>query len=137
MLWCLLSAFRFLFGCHFHQWGLNNWGFICHCFKWGKLPIIYLAVPQPIQQYGRPSRFGAQQSHQIHLPSLHGGRDLLLQVVFHLMRQTTLNLWWMLNLVILVWRLGIRFINVLTPGQQSALLLNHTFILVSHIRWLC
>ena len=31
------------------------------------------------------------------------GRCLLFQVVFHLVMQSTLNLWWVLNLVILVW----------------------------------
>ena len=28
--WCLLSAFRFQFGCHPHQWRLNHWSLQCN-----------------------------------------------------------------------------------------------------------
>ena len=37
------------------------------------------------------------------------------------------TLWWMLNLVVLVWSLSIRLMNLLTSGQWSVLLLNNTF----------
>ena len=56
-------------------------------------------------------------------------RGLLFQVWFHPMTQSTLNLQWALNLVILVWWLGIRLMSLLTPGLQSGLWLIPTFIL--------
>ena len=46
----------------------------------------------------------------------------------------TLNLWWALNLVILVWWLGIRLMSLLAPGLQSSWLLIPTFILGSLVR---
>ena len=49
---------------------------------------------------------GAWQSHTIPLPSLHGRVGLLFQAWLHwlhLMTWSTLNLWWMFNLMILVW----------------------------------
>ena len=47
------------------------------------------------------------------------------------MTQSTLNPWKVLNLVILVWQLGIRLLNLHEPDWHSALLLNYTFTLVS------
>ena len=78
---------------------------------------------------------GAQQrvTWSLHLPHMMG-RDLLFQVWCIQMTQSTLNLWWVLNLVIPVWWLGIRLISVLTPGLQSSLLPTPTFILGSLVR---
>ena len=46
---------------------------------------------------------GAWQSHPIPLPSLYGWEGLLFQVWFNPMTQSTLNLQWALNLMILMW----------------------------------
>ena len=69
----------------------------------------------------------------LHLPFI-VWRSLLFQVWFHPMTKSTLNLQWALNLVILVWWLGIRLMRFLTPGLQSGLLLIPMFILGSQIR---
>ena len=62
------------------------------------------AVLWPFQLYGRAYSFdGLAESHQIPPASLHGGEGLLFQVWFHPMTQSTLNLQWALNLMILVW----------------------------------
>ena len=58
------------------------------------------AVPQQVHSYGLAYSFGGPlESYLIPLPSLHvhGVRGLPLQVVFHLMTQSTPNLWWVLN----------------------------------------
>ena len=52
---------------------------------------------QPFQQYGGANSFGG-----LCLPYM-VGRGLLFQVWLHLMTWLTLNLWWALYLVILVW----------------------------------
>ena len=127
LFWCMLSAFRCHAGCHIHLWGLNHLGLhhcnpleithgrhmcslavvidphqVCcclYCFESG-----YSAVPQPVQLYGGAYSFGGlAESHQIPPPSLYGGEGLLFQVWLHPMTQSTLNLQWALNLVILVW----------------------------------
>ena len=51
------------------------------------------------------------------------GMGLLFQVWFHPVTHLTLNL------LIAGWWLGIRLMNLLTPGQQSMLLISHTFTL--------
>ena len=71
----------------------------------------------------------------LHLPCM-VGKDLLFQVWFHLMTQLTLNLWLALNLVILVWWLGIRLMILPAPDLCSGLLLIPTFILGSQVRYL-
>ena len=48
--------------------------------------------------------------------------------------QSTLNLWWALNLVIPVWWFGIRLMSLPAPGLQSGLLPAPTFILGSLVR---
>ena len=51
------------------------------------------------------------------------GMELLFQVWFHPVTHLTPNLWLVLNLVIMVWWLGIRLVNLLTPGHWSIVLL--------------
>ena len=63
------------------------------------------------------------------------GRGLPFQVWCHQITQLTLNLWWALNQVILVWWLGIRLMSLPTPGLQSSLLPIPTFILGSLVRF--
>ena len=72
-------------------------------------------------------------THSLHFPCL-VGRHLLSQVWFHLMTQLALNLWWALNLVILVWWLGIRLMSLLITDLLSGLLLIPIFILGSQVR---
>ena len=93
------------------------------------------AVLQLFQQYGGAYSFGSLvESHLIPLPSYMVGRGHLFQVWFHLMAQSTLNLWWALHLMILVCWSGIRLVSLLTPGLQRSLLLIHTFTLGSWVR---
>ena len=87
------------------------------------------AVLQPLQQFGGVYSFGGSAVTQSLCPPIKVGTGLCFQVWFHLMRWLTLNLWWVLNLVILVWWLDIGLMSLLTPGLQSGLLLIHTFIL--------
>ena len=47
------------------------------------------------------------------------GKGFLFQVVLSPMTQSTPKLWWVLNLVILVWWLGVRLMNLHTPGWQN------------------
>ena len=54
------------------------------------------------------------------------GKGHLFQVSFHLMTWSTMNLWWVLNLVITVWLLSIRLMNLIVPCWWSILLSNHT-----------
>ena len=61
-----------------------------------------LPATHPINMVGHRA-LGAQQSCPLSLPSLHGGEGFLFQVEFHPVTQWTLDLWWALNLVILVW----------------------------------
>ena len=63
------------------------------------------------------------------------GIGLLFQNVFHLMAQSTVNLWWALNLLILVWCLGIRLMNLHTHIMDHPLLPDHTFTLVSWVQY--
>ena len=62
------------------------------------------------------------------------GRGNLFVVWFHLMTKSSLNLWWALIVLILVWWLVIRLMSVLASGTQGSLLLIHTFTLGSQIR---
>ena len=82
----------------------------------------------------RHAALGAWQSHLISPPSNMVGMCFLFQVWFHLMTQLTLNLWWALNLLILVWCLVIRLMSLLSFGQQSGFLLNPLLILGSQVR---
>ena len=51
--WCLLSAVRFLCGCHFYQWGLNHWG-LWHCnpleYTFGRYMCFLMLVCGPHQE---------------------------------------------------------------------------------------
>ena len=93
-------------GCWFmaHTRGVPSSCYL-HCFEWGEPH----AVLWPFNQYGREySLVGLAASHQIPSSTLHGGRSLLFQLLFHMMKQSTPNLWWVLNLVISVWWLETR-----------------------------
>ena len=69
----------------------------------------------------------------LHFPYM-VGRGLPFYFWFHPMTHLILNLWWTLNLVIVVWWLGIRLMSFLTSGLQSSLLLIPTFILHLWVR---
>ena len=75
--------------------------------------------------------WGLAQSYPIPPPSLHDGDGSSFPIWYHPMTELTMNLWWALNLVILLWWLGIRLMSSLPPHLQSSLLLIHTFILGS------
>ena len=99
----------------------------------GEPSATHSAVPQPIG--GVYSLGGSIESHLIPLPFHVMGRGLLFQVWCHQMMQLILILFWALNLVILVWWLGIiRLMSLLTPGLQSSLWPAPTFILGSLAR---
>ena len=55
-----------------------------------------------------------RDTHSLHLPCIMGGVffSWFISIPWH----SWLNLWWALNLVILVWWLGIRLISLLTPS---------------------
>ena len=76
----------------------------------------------------------AQQSPDPSIFPTWWGKGLLFQVLCHQMTQSTLNCGWALNLVILVWWLGIRLMSLLAPGLQNGLLPTPTFILGSLVR---
>ena len=91
----------------------------------GKPSATKSEVPQPSYLYGWAYSFGGawqRVTWSLNLPCMMG-RDLLFHVLFHLMTWSTLNLWWALNLMILVCWLGIRLLSLFTPGLQSGLLL--------------
>ena len=67
--------------------------------------------------------------------SLHGREGSFLQVWYHPMTLWTLNMWWKLNVVILVWWLGIRVINLLTLGDSNMWKLNQTFYSGLQVRY--
>ena len=149
-------VYRFLCGCHGHQWGLNHWGLQYHNlmeYTLGRHMCLLVMVCGPHQEFSEksflpllqvggsfmllihcPQAFlyswayssgGLAEIHLIPLPFLYSGeRGILFQVVFQLITWSTLNMWWMLNLVI-------GLINLHASGQQCASLLNHTFTLVS------
>ena len=101
----------------------------------GNLLLLSCLFPNhPIYMVGHTA-LGAQQrvTWSLHLPYMMG-RGLLFQVWCHQMTQSTLDLWWVLNLVIPVWWLGIRMMSLLAPGLQSSLLPAPTFILGSLVR---
>ena len=106
------------------------------CTEWLSPPLLWVggassysfSCPQPSHLYGVVYSFGGlAESHSI--PPLHCmvGRGLLFEVWFHLMTQLTLNLCWALNLVILVWWLGMRLLSLLTPILQSSVLHSHIY----------
>ena len=88
---------------------------------------IQLFPNHPIYLVGHTA-LGAQWrvTWSLHLPYM-TGRSLLFQVWCHQMMLLILNLWWALNLVILVWWLGIRLMCLLAPGLQVRCHLNPTF----------
>ena len=101
----------------------------------GNIILLSLLFPShPIYMVGHTA-LGAWQRVTQSLCLLYMmGRGHLFQVWFHLMTQSTLSLWWALNLVILMWWLGIRLMSLLAPGLQSGLWLISTFILGSLVR---
>ena len=74
--------------------------------------LLIQLPPQPFHQSNGHTALGTQQkiTWSFHLPYI-VGRGLLFQVVLHPMTQLTPNLWWALNLVILVWWLAVRLIK--------------------------
>ena len=153
--WCLLCmvfAFCFPSGCHVHLWGAQPLGFVTRqpfrLYPWqsyvppangllhmlvlsqGEPPATHFTVPSLSSNKVEHTALGAWQSDLIPLPFLHGGVGLFSQVVLH-PRHSWFWIWWVLNLVILVWWLGIRLMTLLAPGSCSISLLNHTFFLVS------
>ena len=130
--YCLLSAFRFLCGCHAQQWGLNCWGLHCQntmgytlgrlifllvivcdpcqeCPEWLLPPLLLLLIQLPpshsIYMVGHKA-LGTQQSHLILQPSLHVGEGSSFPGCVHFMIWWTPNQWWMWNLLILLWFVG-------------------------------
>ena len=70
----------------------------------GSLMLLSLLCPSHLIYMVGHTALGAWQrvTQSLHLPYM-VGRGLLFQVWFHLMTQSTLNLQWAFNLVILVW----------------------------------
>ena len=102
-----------VFGCSFHCF--EQWGALCYPFSCPPvIQSIWLGT-----QLGRLNRVT-----QTLCPHYTVEKDLLFQIVFHPMTQSTSNLWWVLTLV---WFLGIRLMNLHTPGHQSASLLDHIY----------
>ena len=103
--------------------------------SWGSfMLVIQLFHSHSIHIVGHAASGALQRvSQSLHLPYM-ASRGPLFQVVFHLVTWSAPNLWWALNLMIQVWWLGIRLMNLLTPGWQSILLLNYTFTLGSYER---
>ena len=82
-----------------------------------ELHAAYLAVTQPFWQYGGPYIFGDWvEIYPVPPPSLHGAEDLPFQVVLHLNDLVNSESVVTLNLVIMVWSLGIRLMSVLAAG---------------------
>ena len=96
----------------------------------GKLHDTMPAVLQPFIWYDGVYNLGlGRVSWSLHLLYM-AWRGLLFQVLLHPITWLTPTLWWALNLVIPVWWLGIKLMNLYTPGWLNILLL-HTFILGS------
>ena len=102
------------------------------CIEWllpplpwvgGSLLLLSLLFPNhPIYMVGHTALGAWQRVTQSLCFPYMMERGLLFQVWCHQMTWSTLNLWWALNLVILVWWLGIRLMSLLAPGLQSGLL---------------
>ena len=103
-----------------------------HWFELGESHAAQPTALQPFNQYEGTYSFGAQQSCDTSA-FLHKG-GLLLQVFFQLMTWLTQNIWSTCDLVTPVRWLGIRLIDLLSPGWQSILLLGHTFTLDAWVR---
>ena len=89
-----------------------------HFIELGVGPCYSVSCPPAFHQYGGAFSFleSAESSDPSAFPTyLLPPNDMV-----------NLSLWWVLNLVILVWQFGIRLINLLTPLSR-AFLLNHTF----------
>ena len=111
-------------------------GCITHCFEWGNfLLLIQLYPSHSILLVGHTAS-GAQERVILSLSFPYMGMGLLLQVVHHMMTWSTQNLVGV-NLLNLVWWLGIRLMNLLTSGWQGISLLSHTFTLVVQVRCPC
>ena len=132
----LLSVYKFQCGCICAPMGAQPLGQLSmdHASTASKrveLPATHSAVPQPFYLYGEAYSSGSSGvTRSLHL-SYMTGRGLLFQFLFFPVTQSTPNLWWALNLAILVWWLGIRLMNLLKPGWQAASFPNHTSSLVS------
>ena len=98
-------------------------------FKMREFQATHSAVFQPFYQYGNAYSSGAWQrvTQSLLLPYMVRS-GLLFQVVFH---PVTQNLLWELNMVFLVWCLGVRLMNFPIPGGKSAFLLDQTSTLFS------
>ena len=105
---------------------------LLHCLSRGNLLLPNQLSSSHSNYMVGHTAFGAWQrvTQSLNLPWI-VRRGLVFQVWFHLITQSALSLQWALNLVILVWWLGIRLISLLTPGLQSGFLLVPTFIMGS------
>ena len=85
------------------------------------------AVPSLLIWWGiKLGNFSSRVAWSFSLPTWRGGN--LFFLVSSMQWHSWLNLWWALHLVILVWCLVIRLMNLFAPGQWYCFLLNHTFI---------
>ena len=87
---------------------------------------LYLATPFISGAY---SFGGLAESHLIPPPSLHGRKGPLFQVVYHPVLWLTLNLWLVLNLLILEWWCGIRLMNLLNLDGRVL------HCMITHLSW--
>ena len=102
-----------------------------HCFELGVLYVTNTAVPQTFSHYGWQYSCGDLSDSPIPLPSIHGGERISFPYLLpYPMTWSTPNLWWALKLVIPVWWLHIRLMNLLAPCWQNNSFLDHKFNLV-------
>ena len=139
-------------------WGLNLWA-LQHCnpskFTFGRHMCLLVMVCEPhLECTGWllfplplvrgillllislfPSHSSNMVLHTFPIPLLSqcGWGTFYSRYVIHQMTWSTSNLWWALNLGILVWWSGIRLKNILTCGWWNVSLLHNTFILVSQV----
>ena len=111
--------------------GLN--GCSLHCFEYGRASH-YSTVLQPF--FNMVGIQLLEISRIMWYLCLHymSGRDFVFLAVLHPVTQSTLNLWWALNLVILVLWLVNWLMNLCAPDWQIILLLDNTFMLGSWTR---
>ena len=159
----MVSAFRSQCGFCVDQWGSTIWvcttaalqGIpmtgICNSWRWSVVHTKSALSGSSLHclEKGEPNATQLSPSHSMNMVGIQllglgkitrflrlpymAGRDLF-KCLLALMTWWNWNLCWAFNLVILVWWLGARLMNLLTPGQWSVLFLNHTFALGSQVR---